>query len=197
MVTESLQILGMGLVAFVSTSLDNLGLLVAFFAGRELDPRSVCAGYLAIAFGVAGAAWTASRAALLLPAPSLGYVGIVPLLLGVRSAWQLRRPERRVVVAPPKVAGALAVALVTLAQSADNLVVYASLFADSAARLKPTLFAALAWSAVVWCALGFWLGRRSLLAGPLQRAMRFALPVLLVAVGVYILRDTMTDIAPG
>ncbi len=193
MVTQSLQILGMGLVAFVSTSIDNLGVLVAFFAARELDPRSVWAGYLAIAFGVAGAAWAASRLAVLLPAQYLGYIGIVPLLLGVRSAWQLRRPEPRVVVAPPKVAGALAVALVTLAQSADNLIVYVSLFADSASKLKPTLFAALVGSAAVWCSLGFWLGRRSLLADPLRRVMRFALPVLLMAVGAYILRDTLTD----
>ena len=194
---QSLQILGMGLVAFVSTSIDNLGVLVAFFAARELDPRSVWAGYLVIAFGVAGAAWTASRLAVLLPAQYLGYVGIVPLLLGARSAWQLRRPEPRVVVAPPKVAGALAVALVTLSSSADNLVVYVSLFADSANKLKPTLFAALVGSAALWCSLGFWLGRRSSLADPLQRAMRFALPVLLMAVGTYILRDTLTDVVPG
>ena len=194
MVTQSLQIFGMGLVAFVSTSIDNLGVLVGFFAARELDPRSVWAGYLAIACGVAGAAWTASRLAVLMPAQYLGYVGIVPLLLGARSAWRLRRQEPRVVVAPPKAAGALAVALVTLAQSADNLIVYVSLFADSASRLRPTLFAALVGSAAVWCALGFWLGRRSLLARPLERGMRFALPVLLIAVGVYILSDTVTDV---
>jgi cadmium resistance protein CadD (predicted permease) len=194
---QSLQILGMGLVAFVSTSIDNLGVLVAFFAARELDPRSVWAGYLAIAVGVAGAAWAASKLALLLPAQDLGYVGVVPLLLGVRSAWQLRRPEPRPIVALPKAVGVLAVALVTLAQSVDNLIVYVSLFADSASRLKPTLFGALVGSAALWCALGFWLGRRSLLAEPLRRAMRFALPVLLMAVGAYILRDTLTDVVPG
>jgi hypothetical protein len=56
------------------------------------------------------------------------------------------------------------------------------------------LFATLATCAALWCALAFWLARHSPLAGVLQRALRFALPFVLIAVGTYILGHTVTDV---
>ena len=190
----TLHVVGIGLVTFLSTSVDNLGTLVLFFAASEARPRAVCAGYLATACGVGAVAWATSQLSLFIPPAWLGYLGIVPIGLGLRSIRGLRRSGPGA-VAPPKASRAWDVALVTAAQSADNLVVYAALFADSAARLDPILFATLAAAAALWCGLGFWLGRRSPLAGSLQRAARFVLPVLLIAVGAYICLDTATDVA--
>ena len=191
--TEFLQIVGVGLAAFVSTSFDNLGVLLAFFGVRGGRPRAVCAGYLVATCGVAVAAWAGARLVGSLPAERLGYFGVIPIALGLRGAWQLRGPQSSARGAPPKQTGSLPIALVTLAQSADNLAVYVSLFADCRDSLRLGLFAVLVVAAASWCALGFWLARRSPLARPLQRRVRFVLPVLLIAVGVFLLSDTAID----
>jgi len=96
--------------------------------------------------------------------------------------------------AAPAAAGFMTALLLTLAQGVDNLLVYMSLFADSRNELDLRVFVTLAACATGWCAGAFWLARRSPLAGVLRRAMRFALPFLLIAVGIYMLKDTVTDV---
>lgn len=69
-----------------------------------------------------------------------------------------------------------------------------SLFAGTADELDGLLFATLVTCGAFWCALAFWLARHSPLAGVLQRALRFALPFVLIAVGTYILGHTVTHL---
>jgi len=191
--SASLQIIGVAAVAFVSTSMDNLGMLLAFFAARGCRPRRVAAGYLGSEWIVIGAAWGASQFSRSFSPESLGYLGVVPIALGIRRAWQLRGPARGAAAWSPAT-GTMAVALVNVAQNSDNLMVFTCLFADSATELHGAAFGALAASAAAWCGLGFWLARRSPLAQPLQRVSRLALPFLLIAIGAYILADTETDV---
>jgi cadmium resistance protein CadD (predicted permease) len=191
--SPSLQIIGVATVAFFSTSIDNLGTLLLFFSARECRPRRIAAGYLGSTWIVIGAAWAASQLSRSFSPESIGYLGLVPIGLGIRRAWQLR-PPAGAAAAVSRVDGAAAVALVNLAQNSDNLTVFTCLFADSAHELHRVAFGALAASAAAWCGLGFWLARRTPLAQPLRRVSRLALPFLLVAVGTYILADTATDV---
>lgn len=190
----SLQIIGVGTVAFVSTSVDNLAVLVALFSARQLRPRRVALGYLGAIWIVAGAAWGGSKLLNLVLATDFGFLGVIPLGLGITRAWGLRRFAPDIAAPVPATGGAVATALVTLAQSTDNAVVFLSLFADTANELDARLFTTLAGCALVWCAFAFWLARHSPLAGILQRAMRFMLPFVLIAVGMYILSNTVTDV---
>jgi len=191
--SPSLQIIGVAAVAFFSTSIDNLGTLLLFFSARECRPRRIAAGYLGSTWIVIGAAWGASQLSRSIAPEVLGYLGVVPIAVGIRRAWQLRGLERGAAAVSPA-NGAMAVALVTVTQNADNLLVFGCLFADSAHELHRAVFGALAASAAAWCGLGFWLARRTPLAQPLQRVSRVAFPFLLVAVGAYILADTTTDV---
>ena len=192
--TSALQLIGVAAAAFASTSVDSFGVLVALFAARDLQPWRVACGYLGAVWIVTGAAWAGSKAVEFLPVTDFGILGLIPLGLGIERAWRLLRSEGDAVAVPPSAGGVVVVALVTLAQSADNAMVYLSLFADSASRLDSLLFVSLAACAAAWCGLAFWLARHSPLARSLQRAMRFALPILLLGVGAYILSATVTDV---
>jgi len=174
-------------------------MLLAFFSARGGRAQRVAAGYLGSQWLVVGVAWGASRFSKSLPQESLGYLGVVPIGLGIWRAWQLRGSARTDAARSPATGGALEVSLVNSAQNSDNLAVFTCLFADSAQALHGAVLGTLAASAAAWCGLGFWLARRTRLAQPLRRASRFALPFLLIAVGVYILADTATDViqSPG
>jgi cadmium resistance protein CadD (predicted permease) len=193
-VTPQLQIVAVAVVGFLSTSLDNLGVLVALFAAREIAPWRLAAIYFAVTWTLIGLGWGMSALAEYAIEENVGYLGVVPIALGIRSAWLLRHPGRDASASVSTVAGSIAAALLMFATSADNLLVALSLFADAARALDPTLCATLVACSVGWCALAFWLARRSPVAMVLQRAVRPLLPLLLVAVGVYILIDTATDV---
>ena len=161
---------------------------------RDLRPRRVALGYVAASWILTGAAWGGSKLAELLPATDLGLLGVIPLGIGIRRAWELRQAPPAPGTSAPVAAGVVTAASLTLAQGADNFLVYTSLFADSKNGLDLHVFIALAACAAGWCACAFWLARHSPLAGVLRRAMRFALPFLLIAVGIYMLSDTVTDV---
>ena len=82
--------LGIGVLVFMSTNLDDLFLLAAFFADRRLHRLSIVIGqYLGI-----GALVLASTLAALLartvPEGWIALLGLVPLLLGLAKLWPLR-----------------------------------------------------------------------------------------------------------
>ena len=195
--SPSVQIVGIATAAFVSTSLDNFALLIGLFAAPDFRPRRVAVGYLVASWAVAAAAWGGSKLVELLPVADLGFLGVVPLALGIQRVFVLLRSPADVAKPVPAAGGAGVSALLTLSQSADNTLVYLALFGDSAKALDPIVFATLVVCAAVCCASALWLARRSPLAGPLRRAMRFVMPFLLIAVGVYVLADTVTDALPG
>jgi cadmium resistance protein CadD (predicted permease) len=119
-----------GPLAFLVTDIDDLFVLVAFFAEAAIRPRNVVVGqYAGIAFR------------LVVPGQVIGLLGFLPLALGIREAVELARTRREEAKAEdasapeaPSVArrpGILGVAMVTVANGGDNIAVYAPLFASS------------------------------------------------------------------
>lgn len=194
---DLLSILGIGVVVFVSTNLDDIFLLSAFFADPRLRPRSVVAGqFLGIGALVAASA-LAALAALVIPEGWTALLGIVPLVLGVRGLLALRRGaeadagEART-WATERSAGrrtrsqALAVAGVTVANGGDNLGVYIPLFASAPAAI-PVYAALFAVMTAAWCWMGYRLVNNRWAGTPLRRYGHVILPFVLIALGFYIL----------
>ena len=194
--TEWVAVVGLSALTFVSTSFDNFMLLLGFFADDEYPRRQVVGGYLVAVVVVVLGAWTASAALEQVPSQYLGYLGIVPVTLGLVGLYRLVRFAGPAVptAEPTATKGFIPVMLVMLANSGDSLSVYVSVFADTAENLEVPIVAAAAGLALIYAALARWLVTRSGLAGPIQRAARVLLPFLLIGIGVYILLDTGTDV---
>ena len=80
---------------FATTNLDNLGLLLALFADEGFQSRDILLGYTLAALLVAGVAYGASTAVEFAPSRYLGYLGIVPIAVGLVRAYELVRPRSR------------------------------------------------------------------------------------------------------
>jgi cadmium resistance protein CadD (predicted permease) len=92
MMADALQTLGVGVLVFASTNLDDIFLLVAFFSDGERRSSHVIAGqFLGIAVlilaSVAGALLS-----LVIPEAWIGLLGLAPLFLGLQRLAELRRP---------------------------------------------------------------------------------------------------------
>ena len=128
---ESLPaLLGLAIVLFVSTNVDDLVVLVAFFAHSKFRAGEVVAGQylgLAVLFVVSA---VGALLALVIPNAYLGLLGIFPILIGIRKLIALRHETAEAdlpgIGRSRSIAG---VALVTIANGGDNVGVYMPSFA--------------------------------------------------------------------
>lgn len=194
---------GVAIVVFAATNIDDLFLVMAFLAAPAMRARAVVAGqFLGIAALVL-ASLVAAWFAVAIPHAWIAWLGLVPLLLGLNALRGLRGEGRGTVA----VAGGLessrvldreqrverrlhsqvlAVAGVTIANGGDNLGAYIPLFATAFDRvaLYAVVFAGMTG---VWCLLGRALVRSPVVGAGVRRAGHVLLPFVLIALGLYIL----------
>jgi cadmium resistance protein CadD (predicted permease) len=187
--------LGIGLAVFVSSNVDDLFLLVAFFSVPAFGTRSIVIGQL---LGIGALVVVSAVAALTvgsIPPRLIRLLGLVPLGIGLQQLISRRRepPRESHVEALESARGAgskiLAVAGVTVANGGDNLGIYIPLFASSAAWI-PVFAAEFAGLTAAWCWLALSLARHPMTATRITRHARRWLPLILIALGVYILLGT-------
>ena len=140
----------------------------------------------------------ASRLADAVPSSALGYLGIVPLAMGLYRARKLFGGNAE--VESPVVASALGtfgVAALTLANGADTLGVLLPLFAETADPWTYVLSATVLFAAALWFVLALWISRHPWIRANVARAERWLVPTLLIAVGSYILFNSTSDTVAG
>lgn len=195
-----------GPLAFLVTDIDDLFVLVAFFADAAMRPRDVVVGQFAGIAALLAASALAMLVRLVVPGHAIGLLGLAPLALGIRGAVDLVRPRRGAAAVrcaagsdrPPshaaaaRRAGPLGVALVTIANGGDNLAVYAPLFASSGPVRAAGLAGIFLAMTGLWLALAWFTVRNPLTGRHLRRWGRFLLPPVLVLLGAWILWENGT-----
>lgn len=86
-------ILGIGATAFVATNIDDLLILIAFFANSRFPLPQIVLGQYAgmsalLAIGVIG-----SLIALIVPNNLIGLIGIFPIAIGIKELLELRKKD--------------------------------------------------------------------------------------------------------
>ncbi len=196
--------LGIGIAVFFSTNIDDLFLLAAFFADTRLNRLSIVLGqYLGIGALVLVSA-VAALLALTIPDGWIALLGLVPLLMGLAKLRALRvstadteddsdarRIQEQEHTAERRLGlPVLAVASVTVANGGDNVAVYVPLFATAFDAIA-TYALTFAVMTGVWCALGYLLVNNKVLGGAIRRYGHIIVPVVLIALGIYILSDAV------
>lgn len=198
----SFGLIGQAVALFAVTNIDDIIVLTVFFgqaaSGRAGALRVVLGQFLGFA-GILAVAVVGGLGAGLLPAAAIPYLGLLPLLLGLRAAWNVWRdldrissdpggePEQATTTQPR--AGALSVAGVTFANGGDNIGVYVPVFATSGPGGFTAYIVVFLILVATWCAAGWFLASRPIGARTLSRSGHVILPVVLVAIGLIILID--------
>ncbi|ROO87512.1 cadmium resistance protein CadD (predicted permease) [Actinocorallia herbida] len=191
----SLGVIGQAAGLFAVTNIDDILILALFYAqatGRAGAGRRIVIGqYLGFA-AILGLAIAAGFGATFLPDSALPYLGLLPLVLGLKAAWQAGKRDGRddgddetgAKAAGP---GILGVAAVTLANGGDNLGVYVPVFANAGIGGTAVYAAVFLALIAVWCAAGRFFATRPLMARALTRWGHLLLPVVLIGIGLLIL----------
>ncbi len=195
--TEIPTIIAVSIFAFLATNMDNFAILSALFA-RYRDARSsVFAGHLLAVGLTLLAAGLLGEAANAVPVQYLGYLGIVPIAMGLYWMFRWFYPgDVTTTAGPGRQAGKAMVVtfLSLLSNSTDTLLTQAVVFADTTARLD-WLIAVSVFAVAACLALAAYHGVRNPRIGPVIEAYASRIaPFIMIGVGTYVLANTATDV---
>lgn len=190
------SLLGQAAGMFAVTNVDDLLLLAVYFgqaAGRRAAYWRIVIGQYAGFLAILAVSVLGALGAGLLPEAVIPYLGLLPLLLGLRAGWTVWRQhhepdgERAEEPAGTTGPGMWQVAAVTLANGGDNIGVYVPVFTVAGIG-GMTVYASVFLIGVgLWCAAGWLLATRPLVAKALSRWGHLILPVVLIGIGLLIL----------
>lgn len=191
-------LLSLSVVLFGSTNIDDIFVLLGFFADPRFRTRQIVVGqYLGIG-ALYGASVAASLLSLVVPSAYIGLLGLAPIGIGLKrlrdrraGAMNEEAPAGQA-VAPAAWGQAMTVAAVTVANGGDNISIYTPLFATRSGRDVAVVGAVFAVLTAVWLVFAHWLTHHPTLGAPIRRYGHRLVPFVLIALGVLILHDAGT-----
>ena len=199
---EILIIIAVTAGAFIGTNLDNLVLLVALYARYKHHPGLVASAYIAGMILIAAISIAIGVVGEFIPIAYLGFLGVIPMILGVVALIQLARGTQpgidgSVTIYASSQAIFITVVMTQLSNSADSIITFSALFADSLDAadylIAPTFLA----MSGIFAWLAYYSQSHPGLSRVLNRYAHYLTPFILILVGFYILANTASDLAPG
>jgi cadmium resistance protein CadD (predicted permease) len=196
-VTHLLAVLSQAVGLFVSTDLDDVLVLLGFFSNSRFPARHIVAGqFIGIAMLYAVSV-VGSWVSLIVPAAFIGLLGLVPIAMGMRSAWELWRSVRSSEAVPDRGSAGgrsniAAVVAMTVANGGDNLSVYIPFFALRSAADIALIGLVFAVMTAFWLYLAYWLTRHRTVGSAVRSYTRVLMPFVYIALGVLILHQAGT-----
>jgi cadmium resistance protein CadD (predicted permease) len=188
-----LKLLGLAVVLFASTNIDDAFVLVGFFSNRGYRTGEIVVGQYAGMAVLVSLSVAASLLSSLIPRNCLGLLGIIPILIGISQLMEIgtsRQPDGESAKSHSAFSGhgrTATVALVTLANSGDNIGAYTPVFAlhkHGGVAVMVIVFALLT---AVWCFAARWIAHHPRFKVPMRRSGWFVSPVVLIGLGIAIL----------
>ena len=196
-----------GVTAFAATNVDDLIILLLFFAQTNATFRAhhiVSGSYWGfaaiVAFSLVG-----FFGGLVVPSAWIGLLGFLPIILGIKQLMQREQEDAQVQAVtndvfskpnyPPFIAGVLKllhpqaykVAAVTLANGGDNVGIYVPLFAASNAITLGVILIVFFLMLGVWCYIAYRLAQNPSIARVLTQYGDSVVPFVLIGLGLFIL----------
>ena len=84
-------IAALGLTVFIATDVDDLFILIAFFADRAFRTRQVVIGQFLGIIALLAVSSLSYFFRLVIPIEWIGLMGLIPVYLGIRAALDLRK----------------------------------------------------------------------------------------------------------
>jgi len=188
-----LALAGMAVVLFASTNVDDVFVLVGFFADRKSHVRAIVIGQYAGIMTLFAVSLAASLLSVKIPRAYVGLLGIIPILLGGKKLFDLYRKHGRTdeSIKHPSIAagstGATTVALVTMANGGDNIVIYTPLFALRSPYEIAVIALVFVAMIALWCFLAQRMVNHPTLGSPIRRYGSLLSPIVLIGLGALIL----------
>lgn len=191
--TEVFTVVALAIPLFAVTNIDDIFVLLGFFADRRFRTREVVVGQLAGIGLLVAVSVIVALAALVLPAHFVGLLGLLPIAIGVQKLIALRKGEDDAETPHAArgvgVGNIFSVSAVTVANGGDNVGVYAPVFALRSPVELWVIAATFLAMTMVWCGLSYWMVNHPRVGAPIRKYGHSVLPIVLIAIGVTVLHE--------
>lgn len=178
------------IVAFISTNLDDLFILMAYFSKKTFSKKEVVVGQYLGLLSLILISSSAYFFQLFLPENLIALLGFIPIAIGVKNIYELFRKDTvqtDIVKSSKDRFNFLQVALVTFTNGGDNIGVYTPLFAGMGAL-------EISWAIVVfmimtglWCLISYKMVETQVIGTKLKKYGHIILPFVLIVIGILII----------
>lgn len=180
---------------FAGTNIDDLFVLTVLFlasrAGGVPRPWQIWAGQYAGTAAMVLISVVAALGLTAVPQDWSGLLGLVPFTLGVYGLVKAVRARSRGEERPQAVAtGLFSIAGLTIAGGADNISVYTPVFRTIGVGSTVVTITVFVVGVALWCLAGSWLGSHQRVIDLVERYGQWLVPVVFVALGVFIVVDS-------
>jgi len=200
MLLDAMAAFGLVASSFAATNIDNLALLVSWLLTGRVRRKQILGGYLLGMLAVLMLAGAFGLGANLVPVRYVGYLGLIPIGLGLQGLYALSRKSDEMDPASgaesPRVSP-VSIAATQLANGVDTVLVVGPLLADSELGVDLIMIGGFVAMIFVWFGLARLLGSHAARLTVLERYGHWVAPIVLILVGLYILADTSTDVLLG
>ncbi|HTF70946.1 MAG TPA: cadmium resistance transporter [Edaphobacter sp.] len=192
---SSFALLGLAIALFASTNVDDVFMLVGFFADPKFRARDIVLGQYAGITALFGMSGAASLLSLVIPRAYLGLLGVAPILIGAKKLLDLyrQRDKTEETLERHPNAGAygrtVTVALVTMANGGDNIGIYAPSFAIRSRYEIAVIALIFVVMTALWCFFAHSMVNHPKLGTPIRRYGHRVAPIVLIGLGILILYE--------
>lgn len=189
-------LVGIGIAAFVSTNIDDLFILMVFFASPRFPSYQIVLGQYIGMGSLMGVSLVGSLIALVLPRYLIGLIGLFPIAVGIKELLEphkldseeddelFKRLRAKKIQLP-----VLTVAAATFS-GGEEIGIYTALFAtDNEDVAIITLISVAMVLTALWSFLANYLVKHSFLADIFRRFGDRIFPFMLIVLGIYILTE--------
>ena len=197
---EIISIISLALMAFLATNMDDLIILIVFFANNDFNNLSVVLGqYLGVSLLIIISCF-AYFFKFIIPPQYIALFGILPIAIGLKNLWNLRNNNSKnnkfiqnnsdlYLNENAHKSGnkTLQVASTTFANGGDNIGVYIPLFA-SLGTFQIMLITMIFFGMIgLWCIISYFMVINKIIGFKLQKYMHLILPFVLIIIGLGVL----------
>lgn len=191
---SELTIIALVAGAYAATNMDNLAILVSWMLARKISFAGIASGYAMATTAVLVSSTTLGLSSNVIPVELIGYLGVFPIGLGIYSLIGQIRGGSRQADANTRNAAALGVAATLTGNSADSIIIFSPMLADSKGIVDLYIVAAFVVVAAAW----FWMAKvasqRVAKLDAVTNVAGWIAPLIMIYVGIYILMNTATDV---
>ena len=193
MVSE-LTIIALVAGSYAATNVDNLAILVSWMLAGKTSFAGIARGYAMATVAVLLISIILGWSSNVIPIGLIGYLGVFPIGLGIYTmigqfCWF---PPRN--CADVGNGAALGIATTLTANSADSIIIFSPMIADSQTIIDLYIVSAFVVVAAAW----FWMAKvasqRAAKLDAVTRVAGWIAPFIMIYVGIYILMNTATDV---
>lgn len=186
--------LGEACATFAITNVDDLFVLITFFAeattSRTISPLKIVLGQYIGFTVIVAISMIGFAVALVLPPEPIGFLGLLPILLGIWKFTNLFLPDAdeptEVTTTAAAVKGVVKVALVTLMNGGDNIGTYIPLFSQ-VERSAIAIYVVTYYILLGLLCLAAWLVmRQKHILALVQKYVDYVIPLLYTGLGIFI-----------